>query len=132
GVTDSVANKAGKVRYQVQALPKIEGGKVVRTDTSLKIIGADVATIYVSIATNVINYHDISGNETKKATHYLKEAVERGYEHVKADHIRTYKKYFDRVSLHLGHSNESGKPTNLRIQDYPKAYDPSLAALYFQ
>src|SRR5699024_2036388 len=29
-------------------------------------------------------------------------------------------------------SNESGKPTNLRIQDYPKAYDPSLAALYFQ
>src|SRR5699024_4566081 len=48
GKTGSRDNKEGKVRYEVQAYPKAEGGKITATDSSLKINKADAVTIYVS------------------------------------------------------------------------------------
>lgn len=132
GVTSSIANKAGKVHYQIQTFSKIEGGKVTATDSSLKIIKANAATVYVSIATNFINYKDISGNEIKKATQYLNSALKKDYKTAKTTHIATYKKYFDRVSLDLGVTDAAKKPTNIRVAEFPKENDPALAALYFQ
>lgn len=132
GVTSSIDNKTGKVHYQVQVFPRTESGKITATDTSLKITKANAATIYISIATNFINYKDISGNAAEKASQYMNAALKKNYNAAKAAHIETYKKYFDRVSLNLGVTDAAKKPTNVRVEEFLKGNDPALASLYFQ
>ena len=132
GVSSSVDNKTGKLRYQVQVLPKTEGGKVSATDTSLIIEKANAVTVYISIGTNYVNYKDISGNEAAKATRFLQEAIKKNYAAIKATHMAAYKKYFNRLSLDLGTTDAVDKPTNVRIAEFAQSNDPALAALYFQ
>lgn len=133
GKTGSKDNKEGKVRYEVQAFPKTEGGKITSTDSSLKIDKADAVTIYVSIATNVINYKNIRGNESKKANKFLKRAVKKDFKTAEQEHVDVYRKYFDRVFLHLGNTDTAQElPTDIRVKNYPESHDPALAALYFQ
>jgi alpha-L-fucosidase 2 len=44
----------------------INCGSVTANDTSLIIKNANEVTIYISIATNFNNYHDISGDENEE------------------------------------------------------------------
>ncbi len=132
GVTSSIDNKKGEIHYQVQVLPRIEGGKVITSTNSLKISHADAATVYISIATNFINYKDLSGDASKKASGFLKEALNKTYPAAKSDQIARYQKYFDRVSLDLGTTDAVKKPTNIRIGNFNKEKDPALPALFFQ
>jgi alpha-L-fucosidase 2 len=131
-LTSTVDNKTGRVRYQVEVCPRIEKGTVISTDTSLIISKADEATIYISIATNFVNYKDISGNAAKKASGYIRAVLKKNYKEVKAAHIAAYKKYFDRVSLDLGVTAAAKKPTDVRVAQFAEGKDPDLAALYFQ
>lgn len=132
GVTSSVDNKTGKVHYQVQIFPKIEGGKITSTDSSLKITKANAVTIYISIGTNFINYKNINGNASEKASKYLDAALKKNYNAAKTAHIAAYQKYFNRVSLRLGTTDAAKEPTNVRIAEFANGDDPALAALYFQ
>ena len=47
------------------------------TDTSIIVKNANAVTIYISIATNFNNYHDISGNENERAASYLNKAYHK-------------------------------------------------------
>jgi len=132
GYSGGADNKKGKVRYQVQVQPKTEGGKIVSADSTVSVTGANAATIYISIATNYVNYKDISADEAKKASAYLNAALKKNYESVKAAHISAYKNYFDRVSLDLGSTDAAKKPTNVRVAEFAKGNDPALTSLYFQ
>jgi len=131
-VSGSIDNKVGKVRFQVQVLPKIEGGKIISAGDKLQVSKANAVTLYVSIATNFINYKNISGNEVQKAAQYLQQAVKKSYAVLKADHVKEYQKYFNRVSLDLGTSEAVNKPTDVRIAEFAKGNDPALTSLYFQ
>lgn len=108
-----------------------EGGKQTADNSSITVINADVATIYISIATNFVNYKDISGNAEKRATDYLNK-FSKIYEVAKANHISAYQKQFNRVELNLGQTSQSAKPTDKRIEEFSTTNDPSLAATYFQ
>jgi len=132
GLSSSIDNKQGKLRYQVQVQPKTEGGKTSTTDSTIVIANANSVTLYISIGTNYINYKDISGNEIEKASRYLNAAFKKSYAGMKASHMASYKKYFDRVSLDLGLTDAIKKPTNIRIADFAKGNDPALTSLYFQ
>jgi len=132
GFSSSTDNKKGRLRYQVQVQPKAEGGKVVSTDTTILVSNANSVTLFISIGTNYVNYKDISGNEAKKAARYLTAAIKKNYEAIKASHIASYKKYFDRVSLDLGSTDAIKKPTNVRIAEFGQGNDPALTSLYFQ
>ncbi|MBV4360390.1 glycoside hydrolase family 95 protein [Pinibacter aurantiacus] len=132
GMTSSVDNKQGKVSFETQVLPKVEGGKVSMTDTSLVLTGVDAATIYISIGTNFKNYHDISGNASAVTSGYLANALTKNYDALKTAHINKYSSFFDRVSLDLGSTAQSKKPTNVRVAEFNSIPDPQLAALYFQ
>ena len=101
-------------------------------DTSLNVTNADVATIYISIATNFKNYHDISANADEKATTYLQNTLKKDYRQALNDHIADYQKYFNRVNLDLGVTDSVKNPTDVRIEQFSKGNDPQLAALYFQ
>lgn len=132
GTTSSVDNKMGKVQFEAQVQPITEGGQLITTDSSLIISGADAATVYVSIGTNVVNFHDLSAKPSDRAAQFLKAAMARRYEDAKAAHIKVYQQYFNRVSLQLGSSPQALKPTNQRLQEFATTVDPQLVALYFQ
>ncbi|MBO9200550.1 MULTISPECIES: glycoside hydrolase family 95 protein [Niastella] len=132
GVTSTVDNKTGRLRYQVQVVPNAEGGQVSFTDTGVVINKANTLTLFIAIGTNFINYKDISGNESAKATQALKAVAGKSYDAIKAAHMTAYKKYFDRVSLDLGTTDAIKKPTNVRIAEFGNGNDPALVPLYFQ
>lgn len=132
GTTSDVDNKKGKVHFEAQIQPKIEGGKLSRTDTSIIITGANAATIYISIGTNYKSYNNISGDPAAKAAKFLAPAITKNYNAAKAAHSIAYRKYFDRVMLDLGASEQAKKPTNIRIAEFNSTNDPQFVSLYFQ
>ena len=132
GITGDCDSVKGKVRFQAQAKILTEGGSVVAADTALSVIHADVATIYVSIASSFRNYNDISADAGARAESYLRNAVKRSYDEALHDHIAAYQKYFNRVHIDLGVTDSTKNPTDVRIAEFAKGNDPQLAALYFQ
>ena len=94
--------------------------------------GATAATIYISAATNYVNYKDVSGDEGKRSADALEKALARPYKKALKAHVKAYKKQFDRVSLALPASEASKMPTDERVRNYHKGNDRQLVALMFQ
>jgi len=132
GTTSDVDNKKGRVQFQAQVMPVLDGGRISSTDTSMIISGANAATLYISIGTNFKSYKDISGDAAAVAARFLSAAITKKYESAKAAHTKAYRNYFDRVSLDLGSTDAAQQPTDLRIAGFASGRDPQLAALYFQ
>lgn len=111
-----------------------DGGKesADKSKASIRVKDADSATIYISAATNFVNYKDISGDGDAKAKRTL-DRFDKNYATAKAQHINKYRSQFDRVSLDLGSNPvQEAKPTDMRISEFSTSFDPSLAATYFQ
>ncbi len=121
----------GKVRFVVSAKVVNKGGSVSCTDTTLTVKGADEVTFYVAMATNFVNYNDISGDPVARVAAYMK-ASSKPYEQAKHEHIALYQQQFGRVKLNLGDNHFTKKPTDERIRDFSTATDNQLVALYFQ
>lgn len=132
GISGDHEGRKGAVEFTsvMEAVP--EGGTISPGDTSLTISGADELTLFISIATNFVNYHDISADADSKANTMLSEALDKKYPDMKTSHISFYQNLFNRVDLFLGDTEQSKKTTDLRIRDFAEGNDPQLAALYFQ
>ena len=132
GTSSNYENKKGKVRFTmtVKAIPS--GGKVAPTDSSLVIREADTLIIYSTIATNFVNYRNISGNPDSTVKEILSLVSEKNYNSIKKDHSEFYRQYFDRVSINLGATDSINKPTDIRLAQFNEGNDPQLVALYFQ
>ena len=76
-------------------------GKSGKSNKSVVVDQATVATLYISAATNFVNYHDVGGNASKLASSILKRAVKVPYEQALANHIAAYKEQFDRVTFSI-------------------------------
>lgn len=122
----------GVIRLENQTQASINGGKMRVDDSSISVEAATSVTIYVSAATNYINYHDVSGNERKKAGNYLQDAMKIPYAKALGAHIAYYKEQFDRVRLDLGTTEEAKQETVTRVARFNEGKDVSLAALLFQ
>lgn len=132
GKSSDVDNKKGKVLFETQVQPKLEGGKLEAVNKSLKITGANSVTLYISIGTNFKNYNNLSGNPSEKAKNYLSTAFKRAYSSAKNEHIKSYQKYFNRVSIDLGKTSQTEIPTDRRVREFVNGKDPQLVSLYFQ
>ena len=132
GITSDHETVPGKIKFVAVAKIIAHGGTVTTKDSVLQVKGADDVTICISMATNFINYHDISGNENKKARQYLEKAVRKNYDQLLHDHMQAWQKYFNRVSLDLGVTAAADKPTDERLRDFANGDDPQLVSLYFQ
>ncbi len=132
GISGDKDGVKSKIRFQSLVKLQAEGGKVTSSDSTVTVSGATTVTIYISIATNFVNYHDVSANEETRAKTYLDKAMLKPYSQLLAAHIAAYKKYFDRVKLNLGTTDSVKNPTNIRIRDFANGNDPQLVALYFQ
>lgn len=108
-------------------------GKTVGRDNAVSVTGATTATIYISCATNFVNYHDVSGNALKKANAYLKAVAKMSYSDLRDRHTAAYKKQFDRVRLTLPEGKNAKLETDKRVEMFAKdGKDQSLVALMFQ
>ncbi|MDW8849430.1 glycoside hydrolase family 95 protein [Flavobacterium sp. MMLR14_040] len=122
----------GKIKFQGRLTAKNKGGEIDASNGVLSINKADEVTLYISIATNFKNYKDISGDEIAKSKDYLAKAETKDFETIKKAHVDYYQNFFNRVSFDLGTNEVAKKPTNERIRDFSKQFDPQLASLYFQ
>ncbi|MFP3591415.1 glycosyl hydrolase family 95 catalytic domain-containing protein [Chryseobacterium sp. SIMBA_038] len=132
GTSGSVDNKIGKINFKTIVFPVLKGGKLNSTDDQLQISGADEVVIYVSIATNFKKYNDLSGNPGARVSEYLNKALNKKYDAELKAHVEKYQKYFKRVNLDLGTTEQARKTTDIRIKEFGNSNDPNLIALYFQ
>lgn len=128
---DKEENIPNLLNFNTQIKIEAKGGTQVKEENSISVKNADEAIIYVSVATNFINYKDISGNAEKSAKDYLSK-FSKEYNKAKADHILAYQKQFNRVQLDLGQSKQMAKPTDTRIAEFANVEDPDLVSTYFQ
>ena len=122
----------GAIRLETLLEARNEGGRVAVQGESLRVENADAVTLYISSATNFVNYKDVSGNAHKRATAYLNAACKKTYGQAKESHIAFYRQQFDRVKLDLGTSDAAAEETHVRIKHFNEGKDASLATLLFQ
>lgn len=125
------------VKAGLHAVTKVavkSDGKIVCKDNRLCISGATSATVYLTAATNFVNYHDISGNAEDKAQQALEQAIAGNYDQQLRAHIAAYQPLFNKVDLSINSAKSQEKvlPTDVLLQQYPQQQNPRLVTLMFQ
>lgn len=132
GVTSTVEDQKGRVKFQGRMAPKHKGGAVSVKNGIISFDKVDEAIIYISIATNFKNYKDLSEDEIAKSKSFLDKAMLKDFETIKKSHVDYYQKFFNRVSFDLGTTDAAKQTTDERIRKFDSQFDPELASLYFQ
>ncbi len=132
GTTADHEGVPGKVTFKSLARIKTKGGTVSANGTTLVVDGATTATIYLAIATNFVNYNDLSGNETERVTATLDKAFRQSYTALLKPHVAAYQQYFNRVRLDLTSTDAVKLPTDERLKNFRSVNDPQLVTLYYQ
>ncbi len=131
GVGSKMEGCKGKVRFMGRMAVKAIGGKKASTDGVISVKGADEAILYISIATNFINYRNITGDEAQKSEDILRKAMARDYDESRKLHIAKFQNLMHRTSLYLGEDKYKHLPTDERLINFAKTDDNWLVATYF-
>ncbi len=125
-IKDGVLKGVSTIKVDTDGIVEVEDGK-------LKIVDASKATIYMSAATNYINFKDVSGNPYQQVSETLKGIESKKFEKIKKRHSKDYQSLYNRFQLDFGDNGKSKVTTNKRIYDFWKdPNDPQLIALYVQ
>ncbi len=130
--SSSRENKKGAVDFTVIVKPRLEGGTLEVKEQSLQVHQADRLVLFVSMASNVKDYNDLSGDPDLLAQTAIDSAFTKSYPQLRNDHIAVYRPLFERVDLNLGSTAAVNLPTNQRLEQFKEGKDPQLVALYFQ
>ena len=119
-VVDGVDQEGIKAGLKAECRISVEtDGKIERKVHSLEVDDATTATLYITAATNFVNYHDVSGNPVKKNNETLDGLKGKPYKQLLADHIKKYQEQYNRVQLTLGgptgKTSGSSLPTDERL-----------------
>ena len=109
----------------------ISDGKVVAEDKQLTISGATHVTLLVNAATNYVNYHDISGDESAAAKAGLAAAAKLSYKKLLARHEAAYGEQYGRCSIKLHSGANAALPTDQRKTAFQDSDDMGMVALIF-
>lgn len=136
GVSQDHEGIKGQVKLVAQTRVVAAGGKVATTNNQLQVNNADSAIVLISMATNFVNYKDISADAGARAEAYLAKAqsafTSGNYAARKQAHSDFYQGYYCRVSLDLGRNEFALEPTDKRIKLFASRHDPELVSSYFQ
>ena len=88
--------------------------------------------IFISIATNFVDYQTLTADESERSKAYLAKAEKKKYSNLLKNHIIAYQKYFNRSELDLGTSEAAQQPTDIRIKNFATSHDPELVSMYYQ
>ena len=132
GISSTHEGIVGQVKFNTIAKIIRKGGSSYAEKGLIKVKNANEVLIFVSIATNFIDYKTLTGNESVKSNKYLTQAQRKSFTRLLDRHQVLYKKYFNRVKLDLGTSASSQQPTDKRIKNFSSNFDPELISMYFQ
>lgn len=122
------------MEYAAKARIASRGGKLSHSDSSLVIVNADTALIYLTAVTSFkkFNVRDVFGKlPVEKLNAVLDHVARKPYSQVRNNHIRDFGKLFNRVKLEIGPGSDL--PTDLRLLSYYQGEkDNGLEALLFQ
>ncbi len=107
-------------------------GSVKTSDNNITITGATEATLYLSAATNFVNYHDISGSAAAKNNRRLAFAEQMNYKKLLKRHLAKYQEQYNRVTLTLPKSENSGLQTDKRLESFASGKDIDMVSLMMQ
>lgn len=106
------------------------GGKAIAT--SIDITRATTATVYIIGATNFVNFHNVSGNASKRCEMMMRKAQKKSYDKLLAAHVETYCDQFDRVAIDIPMTKASEAETDVRVRNFNQTDDLNLIALLYQ
>ena len=106
-------------------------GKVTAMGETLSVENATEATLYISAATNFVNYHDVSGDAAQKNQQYLSAAETMNFAQLLKRHLTKYQAQYNRVSLSLPSTANQLLPTNQRLDKFRGSADLGMVALLF-
>ena len=109
----------------------VSDGKVAAEDKQLTISGAMHVTLLVNAATNYVNYHDISGDESAAAKAGLAAAAKLSYKKLLARHEAAYGEQYGRCSIKLHSGANAALPTDQRKTAFQDSDDMGMVALIF-
>ncbi len=134
---DGVAHEGIAAKLKAECTYRVEtDGLQSVEDTSdgkiaLKVNGARTATLYISAATNYVNYHDVSGNAMARNAKYMADALSYKYDKLLARHVEAYSRQYKRVRLHLASGLNRLLPTDRRLDSFTGSDDMGMVALLF-
>lgn len=125
GMLPSGTQKPGVEYYARMEI--VTDSSITAEEDYIYITGATDIGIYVSAATT---YSITEPHEAVNTT--INQALTKGYNALRGEHIAKYHKLFNRVEIDLG-TQQLDIPTDLRIEEYATTgADAALAALYAQ
>jgi len=93
-------------------------GEIIDSEHSLRVSNATTATLYITAATNFVNYHDVSGNPTRKNIQTLSTVISKNYVRLAEDHLKKYQEQYNRVSLTLPKNGKENLTTDQRLAKF--------------
>ena len=125
---EGIASKLKAVlRYQVES----DGEVTYQANGGVQVKNGKTTNIYVSAATNYVNYEDVTGNSVAKTLKQLKNARKHNYAALLKRHIKAYQQQYQRVKLHLPSTANSQLPTDKRLEKFTGSTDWGMVALLF-
>ena len=125
-VVDGADHEGIKAGLKAECRIRVEtDGEIERKEHSLEVDDATTATLFITAATNFVNYHDVSGNPVKKNNETLDGLKGKPYKQLLSDHIKKYQEQYNRVSLTLGvptdKISENKLPTDQRLAAFEQS-----------
>ena len=132
-----VFDPAKGTRFSALMAIRNTDGKVMATDTSVRVSSATEALIYVSVATSFNGFNKNPATEglayESVAAEQLNKALAKSFSQLKQAHLQDYQQFFNRVTLDLGKTTAPNLPTDDRLKRYAEgSEDKNLEVLYFQ
>jgi len=131
GISGTHEGVKGQVKFLSRVKLTKHDGEASFDRDKINISKASEVVLLISIATNFVDYQTLTANETEKCLNFLKVAEKLSFSELKNKHIAAYQYYFNRVKFHLGTSPAAKLPTDERIRNFSKSYDPGLVSMYF-
>ena len=107
-------------------------GETTDGGQGITVRNASEAVVYITAATNYVNYQDVSGNPSLKNEKTMKSVAGRSFDQLMQAHLIKYKEQYARVSLTLPKSDKSDLPTDQRLAAFSRGTDMDMVALMFQ
>ena len=118
------------VALQIRAHVLNQGGRIMPSDKTIAVQGANAVTLLVAIGTS---FHDVDPDAICRET--IDSAARKDFAQLLRSHLADYQPLYRRTAIDLGHSSAAthNQPTDARRKALNDgAVDPELIALFFQ
>lgn len=123
------------MKYRVNVIPLISGGKISTNGNTLEIEKANAVTIIITAATNYrLQYPDyLNNNFEAELSAITQKARAVSYPVLKSRHIKDFSKFMERSALKIQGEVEMSLPTDELLQKNAKTkFQPELYNTYYQ